>query len=149
QKHTLEKLLKQHRIRRFSADELPKLLRAPTLPLAPGSAEAIAERVQLLLPRLTLLHQQLRQVDRTIRLLLADLASDVTYPGHRDVPILLSFPGAGQGFTATVLSEAPRTLADRDYAAFARLGRNRSRHQTKRKTQFTVMRQACSHRIRQ
>jgi hypothetical protein len=54
----LEKLLRQHRIRRFSADDLYTLLRAPALPMTPGSAEAIAEKVTLLLPHLVLLHQQ-------------------------------------------------------------------------------------------
>ena len=148
-RQTLEKLLKQYRISRFSADDLCKLLRATALPLTSGSAEAIAERVQLLLPRLVMVRKQLREIDRKIQVLLDDLASDETYPEHRDVTILLSLPGVGRGFTATVLSEAPRTLATRDYGALRVLAGTAPITKQSGKTELILMRQACNHRIRQ
>ena len=41
---TLHAILKKHRIRRVSAQQLAELLAQPTLPLAPGAAPAIAEQ---------------------------------------------------------------------------------------------------------
>jgi transposase len=144
----LEKLLRQHRIRRFSADDLYTLLRAPALPMTPGSAEAIAEKVTLLLPRLVLLHQQKSQLDNRIDQVLQQLASDENYPEHRDVTILRSVPGLGRGFVATVLSEAPRALAKRDYRALRGLAGIAPVTKQSGKTKLVTMRQACNRRLR-
>ena len=145
----LEKLLRQHRIRRFSATDLQVLLKAPTLPMAPGSAEAAAEQVRLLLPRLVLLREQKLKLDNKIELLLEDLASDESYAGHRDIIILRSAPGVGRGFVATVLSEAPRVLADRDGVALRGLAGVAPVTKQSGKTKLVSMRQACNHRLRE
>ena len=54
----LERLLKQARIRRFSAADLQAALAVPALRLAPGTVEAASHYVGVLLPRLQLLHAQ-------------------------------------------------------------------------------------------
>jgi len=117
----LKRLLKQHHIRRLTAAQLRDVLRQPALPLAPGVAEAVAEQVVLLLPRLRLLHQQQAQLSRRIEQLIEELAADSNFRDHRDVQILRSVPGVGRVFTATVLAEATRALAQRDYHAFRAL----------------------------
>jgi transposase len=87
------------------------VLRAPALSLAPGAAEAASEHVLLLLPQITLLDQQLRDVSRRIKQILKNCAN----AGNPDVPVMLSIPGVGPGITATLLSEASRPLRERDY----------------------------------
>lgn len=144
----LEAVLKKHRIRRFSASELREVLRIPPLPLAPGSARAIAEQVVLLLPRLVLLQQQTQQLDKRIEALLDELAGDESYNEHRDVTILRSIPGVGKGFTAAVLSEAARPLADRDYRAIRGLAGIAPVTKQSGKTRLISMRQACNRRLR-
>ncbi|HEX4167572.1 MAG TPA: hypothetical protein VHZ55_19060 [Bryobacteraceae bacterium] len=52
------RLLKQHRIRRLTAEQVMAALRVPPLNLAPGSAEAASEHALLLLPRLRLIREQ-------------------------------------------------------------------------------------------
>ena len=51
-------ILRAHRIRRVTAEQVLEQLRQPPLRLAPGAAEAASEHVQMLLPRLRLLRQQ-------------------------------------------------------------------------------------------
>ena len=52
-------------------DEVHAALRTAPLVLAPGAAEAASEHVQLLLPQVKLLEQQLREVSNRIKNLLA------------------------------------------------------------------------------
>jgi transposase len=143
----LEKLLQNHRIRRFSADQLHTLLQATPLPIAPGSAAAIAEQVKLLLPRLVQLQQQKLQLDKKIDLLLEELASDASYSQHHDVTILRSIPGLGRVFIATVLSEASRPLATRDYRALRGLAGIAPVTKQSGKTKLVSMRLACNRRL--
>ena len=89
---TLQRLLRAHHIRRFSAAELAERLRQPALTLAPGAAPAIAEPVLLLLPRLKLLHRQLTYLIRSLEQLIQELSADENYREHRDVQILRSVP---------------------------------------------------------
>ena len=56
----VERLLREHRIRRVSAEQVLAALRAPALQVAPGVVEATTEHIGLLLPRLRLVHTHLR-----------------------------------------------------------------------------------------
>jgi hypothetical protein len=58
QRQTIERLLRQHRIRRLSAQEVLAELHAPALHVAPGVVEAATEHIALLLPRMRLVHTQ-------------------------------------------------------------------------------------------
>lgn len=124
QERTLAQILKRHRIRRFSAAQLRVLLHQEPFYRAPGAAEAASERVLLLLPRLTMAHRQLDQVQRRVQALLAErlVPVDGQQPAdepqpceHRDAEILLSMPGVGRFVAATMLAEAHEALAARDY----------------------------------
>ena len=67
---TLTRVLKQHRIRRIDAATLRARLRAPTVTLMPGTAEAATTHVRLVAERLGLVNRQLdrahRQLDRLV-----------------------------------------------------------------------------------
>lgn len=145
---TLARLLKTHRIRRFSAAELAELLRKPPLVLAPGASDAMAEQVLLLIPRLQLLHRQLAGLARSTEALIDQLAADENFSGHRDVQILRSLPGVGRVFSATVLSEAAEALADRNYRVFRSLAGVAPVTIQSGKSRLVSLRRSCHHRLR-
>ena len=66
-------ILRAHRIRRVTAEQVLEELRQPALRLAPGAAEAASEHVQMLLPRLRLLKQQQEATARRIGAMLDEL----------------------------------------------------------------------------
>jgi transposase len=149
---SIERLLRQHRIRRLSAQDVIAALRAPALHVAPGVVEAATEHIALLLPRLCLVHTQRQRCGARLEALLDKLAAVEGEEGqqreHRDVEILRSLPGVGRVVAATVLAEASGPLAERDYHALrAHAGIAPVTKQSgKRRT--VVMRYACNGRLR-
>jgi hypothetical protein len=69
----VERLLREHLIRRVSAQEMLAVLRAPALQLAPGVVEAATEHIGLLLPRLRLVHSQRQRCGERLEALLDQL----------------------------------------------------------------------------
>ena len=119
---TLESLLKRHRIRRITADQLFEILRAPAIAVAPGTTEAAVAHIRSASERLRLVQRQLadakREIARLIDVLAGSEDSGSGQPGgQRDVTVLSSMPGVGQTVLATLLAEAPQALARRDYKA--------------------------------
>ena len=119
---TLERLLKRHRIRRIDADGLRGHLRAPSIPVAPGTTEAAVAHIRSASERLRLVQRQLtdarRQIDRLTRTLSERGDPDSGQPGgQRDAVILSSLPGVGRIVLATLLAEAYQPLQRRDYQA--------------------------------
>jgi transposase len=113
-------ILQAHRIRRVTAEQVLEQVRKPALWLAPGAAEAASEHVQMLLPRLRLLHQLGNSLAKRVRGILDELCAappECERREHRDAEILLSLPGIGPVTAATMLAEAPQALQDRDYQA--------------------------------
>ena len=122
QRRTLESLLKRHRIRRITADQLFEILRAPAIAVAPGTTEAAVANIKSASERLRLVQRQLASAKREIARLIdaldesEDSGSDQP-GGQRDVTVLSSLPGVGQTVLATLLAQAPQALARRDYKA--------------------------------
>jgi len=110
----LSRLLREHRIRRLTAEALLTVLHVTPLPVAAGTVDAAAEHVALLLPRLRLVATQRADCARRIERVLESLEGQQE---HRDVAILRSLPGVGRIVAATMLAEASRLLAARDYHA--------------------------------
>ena len=108
-------LLRAHRIRHLTADHVLAALQRPPLRMAPGAVEAASAHAALLIPRLALVDRQRRDCARRIERLLDTIATTGELPGHRDVTILRSLPGVGRVVAATMLAEASRLLAARDY----------------------------------
>ena len=144
-------LLTRHRIRRLTADPVRAVLQEPALPVAAGTVEAASEHVGLLLPRLRLVHEQRTRCERRLEELLERLAAPA--PGddpeeHRDVTILRSCPGVGRVVAATMLAEASRPLAARDYQTLrAHAGAAPVTRQSG-KTRLVSMRRSCNGRLR-
>jgi len=85
-------LLRQHRIRRLSAEQVCEALRQP-LPLAQGVEAALAEQMLLLLPQLKLIHRQGLQFQHRLEALLEELTADQNFAEHGSLAILRSLPG--------------------------------------------------------
>ena len=115
------KVLKQHRIRRIDAPEVLRRLRVRSIPVAPGTTQAMRVHIESLGERLAVVRNQLRDISRELdRLIRAWEKRCESTPGPqgpcRDVAILASLPGVGRIVLATLLSEA-FDARRRDYAA--------------------------------
>lgn len=144
-------LLARHRIRRLTADAVRAALQAPPLPVAAGTAEAAAEHVALLLPRLQLVHAQRTHCAQRLERVLTLLAAppDAAEPSkHRDVTVLRSFPGLGRLVAATMLAEASRPLAARDYQTVRAHAGSAPVTRQSGKTRLVSMRRSCNGRLR-
>lgn len=147
---TVRALLARHRIRRFRAEELHTALQAPALPVAAGTTEAAAEHLGLLLPRVRLVDEQCRQCERRLDVLLAALArgDDEDREEHRDVAILRSWPGLGRVVAATMLAEAAKPLAARDYQTLRAHAGTAPVTRQSGKSRSVSMRYSCNPRLR-
>lgn len=147
------RILARHRISRFTSQQVIAILREPPLRLTPGAAEAASEHMLLLLPRITLLDRQLRDVERRMERLLKELPVDAEANGSsckpRDIDLLLSLPGVGPIIASTILSEASRPIRDRDYEALRCYAGTAPITKQSAKRRTVSMRYACSPRIRQ
>ena len=147
----VRQVLRRHRIRRVTAEEVLKTLQAPSVHLAPGVREGVAPRVAALIEQLRLVDGQRRRAAKRLETLLQTLAeagpTEKTRE-HPDVTILQSLPGIGMRIAATMLAEAPQALRDRDYHGVRTLGGIApvTRQSGKRRT--VRMRYACQRRVR-
>lgn len=156
----VEKTLREHRIRRITAEEVLQALKEPPLRIAAGTAEAAMAHIRLLLPRLRLASEQRGECGRRIESLLDQLPHEEDSSGqkveHRDVDILRSLPGAGRVVSATVFAEASLPLRERDYHSFRALSgiapvtkQTGKQGQPGSRRKVTVqMRHACNGRLR-
>lgn len=121
----LARLLKRHRIRRLTAEEIVAQLRTPAIAVAAGTTEAATAHLGAVVERVRLVNRQIaeahRQLDRLTERLAADSHDQDDAPGQRgeqrDVTILASLPGVGRIVLATLLAEALDPLQRRDYHA--------------------------------
>jgi transposase len=148
----LTRLLRAHRIRRFTADELLAHLRTPALHVAPGTTEAAGAHIAVLVPRLRLLRDQRLACARQIQGVLTRLEAPTPVPDQpaapRDGVILRSLPGVGRTITATLLAEAGWALATRDYHALRALAGIAPVTQKSGKRRLVLMRLGCNRRLR-
>jgi transposase len=151
-RRSITAVLRAHRIRRTTTDDVVAALQRPRLRAATGVADAVAVRIASLIPQLQLVREQRQRTERDIERALAELAesSEDQPREHRDVHILRSLPGAGRTVTATMLTEAAGPLAARDYALLrAHAGTAPVTKRSSKRTFHVQMRYACKHRLRQ
>jgi len=112
----VSRILREHRITRWSTEEVLAVLARRQWTVAAGTWPAVYAHVMLLLPRLHLLRTQRSELKATLDRALARCAETEGQPGeHRDVSILRSLPGVGRKVAAAMLGYATRALAERDY----------------------------------
>jgi hypothetical protein len=98
---TVAKLLKQRRVRKWTAETLLAHLRQTSVTVAPGVADACVVHCQLILARLRLAAAQMKDAMKQLERLcsaVAELPSvkDTAVTMHRDPDILRSLPGVGR-----------------------------------------------------
>jgi transposase len=152
----VERLLREHHIRRLTADDVFAQLQAPALAMPPGVIDAVRTHLSLLMPQIRVLADQRKRCADHVESLLQELETQPAADGdsreHRDVTILRSLPGVGRKVLATMLAEASRPLADRDYRTlrfWAGTAPVTSWSGKRRTHPFVKMRRACNYRMRQ
>jgi transposase len=148
----LERLLRDHRIRRFTATQAHEVLQQPAVFTAPGVVDAVAAHLQVLLPRVELVAAQRREAERQMGRLLEALETEMPPAGdqreHSDVAIVRSMPGIGTRVAARMLAEASQPLIDRAYHVLrATMGVAPITKQSGRRRTVS-MRYACNVRLR-
>jgi transposase len=156
-KGIISKLLSDHSIRRWKANELLTLLREKPLYVAPGTVEAATAHIARISERLRLLNKQRREATQRLEQLADQLAAKETEPGQkgeqRVVEILRSLPGVGRIVLATLLAEAYGPLKEADYhglrtlCGVAPVTKNSGKRTGKRS--LVVMRKACRFSLRE
>jgi transposase len=148
----LERLLKQHRIRRIDAQQTLEVLRHPGFQLVRGTIEAASEHALLLVPHLRLLHAQRIELGRKMDSVLQQMScgedSESNQGQHRDVELILSLPGVGRVVAATMLAEASQALGERDYHALRAYSGIAPVTRRSGKKCVISMRQGCNERLR-
>jgi transposase len=145
------RLLAEHRIRRITTQDVIERLRRPPVPAMPGVVDASSTHALMLVPRLHLLTQQLRQCQTQIQKLLDALGAEdppEQTSEHRDALILRSLPGAGRYVVATMLAEAFWALQQRDYRLLRAICAAAPVTEQSGRSRFVHMRRACNHRLR-
>jgi transposase len=126
QSSTIAKLLKRHRIRRLSVEQVLAAIRQKPVALLPGTAEAAIVHVGSIVPAMRMVNQQIRQAEQNIDRLIAQLArTEQPEPGQQveqpDAAILASLPGAGRTTVAKLLTEPGKALHLGNYQAIRAL----------------------------
>jgi transposase len=150
---TIARILKTHRIRRFDAAEVLRILRQPPLTVAPGTVQAAAAHIRTVAARLRLVNQQIKEAERRLDELCAAIETAAeTTPGQiceqRDVAILRSMPGLGRINIATLLAEAGEPLRLRDYHVLRVLSGQAPVTRRSGKSCIVLRRYACNGRLR-
>ena len=149
---TIARILKAHRIRRFDAAEVLRILRQQPLVVAPGTLEAATAHIRAVAARLRLVNQQIKEAERRLDELCAAIeAAAETTPGQiceqRDVAILRSMPGLGRITIATLLAEACEPLRLRDYHVLRVLSGQAPVTRRSGKSCIVLRRYACNMRL--
>jgi transposase IS116/IS110/IS902 family protein len=106
----LERLLRNHRIRRLTATQVHEVLQQPAVFTAPGVVDAVAAHLEVLLPRVELIATQRREAERQLERVLQALEQKMPTRGgparafgHRNRPLHARDrdPDARRGLAAT------------------------------------------------
>ncbi len=150
-KGTIERLLKQHRIRRVDAETVLCTLRQPAIKVPDCVAEAASVHMRSLIVRLRVVNCELRDAERKLDELCAAIGETGPQSEHvewHDVTILKSLPGIGRINLATLLAEASGPLSRRDYQGLRTLSGVAPVTKRSGKSCIVVMRYAAHVRLR-
>jgi transposase len=147
----VQRLLKEHRIRRIDAAAVLQQLRATPVFSAPGTATAAIAHLEQLAERVRLVNKQLKACKQKLASSLEELATEPAEGQkneQRDVTIIQTMPGIGVIVAATLLGEAAGPLRERDYPALRSLAGVAPVTRRSGKKLLVVMRTACHPRVR-
>jgi hypothetical protein len=142
------KQLRRHRIRRLTTAEVMQTLRCPAVQVSAATVAAAVEAIELLLPRLRLVHDQRLVCGRRIDSLLKTLAATKVRGQHTDAATLGSLPGVGRSVLARVLTEGAEAIRLRDLDRLRALGGSAPVTRRSGQSLQVLMRRACSAPLR-
>lgn len=122
---TVATLLRAHRIRRLTAEEVLQILRGTPITVAAGVCTPSTYHIDVVVTQLTTINQQIRATQKATKALLTELCAEASTPEEtstssstaQDAAILASLPGVGPRVLSTLMAEASLLLATRDYQA--------------------------------
>jgi transposase len=141
-------ILKQHRIRRLTAEEVRTALRGDVLSLRQVYIESRVARTLVLIAKLKLAQTQIAGIEKQIKTALAERVKSEEKAERRDLTILLSLPGFGSLTVATALGESGDAFERRDYNALRSVCGAAPVTKQSGGTRYVVMRQVCQPRLR-
>jgi transposase len=151
-KSTIERLLKQHRIRRVDAEAVLGILHESAIKVADGVAEAAGIHLRSLIARLRVINRELREAEHKLDEICTALGETDATSGEclqrQDVMILRSMPGIGRINLAALLSEGSGPLSSRDYPALRTLCGAAPVTRRSGKSHIVLMRYAAHVRLR-
>lgn len=141
-------VLKRHRIRRLTVEDVQTVLRKDVLSLRPVYIESHVARVLVLTAKLKLAQTQIDKLEKEIKTELTERVQSEEKTKRRDLTILLSLPGFGPLTTATALGESGDAFERRDYNALRSICGAAPVTKQSGGSRFVVMRQFCQPRLR-
>jgi transposase len=148
----LARLIKAHRVRCHDADAMRAILKAPAPKVSAATVAAARAHVLALLKAARLAAEQHKEAIAMLDKLTSALAEpEESLPGQmvqRDAAILLSSPGLGRITLATLLTEAPQAVRERDYHALRCLAGVAPVTRQSGKHRSVTRRYACNRRLR-
>jgi transposase len=142
------RILKSHRIRRLDAVQVLSVLRKPPLTLAPGTVDAAAAHIRILVAGLRLINQQAKEAEQRLDRCTEAIEAEGNVREQRDGAILRSCPGLGRINIATLLAEAGEPLRRRDYQVLRTLSGVAPVTRRSGKSKIVLRRHACNNRLR-
>jgi transposase len=109
----VEKLLKEHRVRRLTADDVIAVLRQPLAPVPAAIVEDVRFHVQIHVTQLRLLVKQRAEVEAKLSHALEAMQSRDD-DALSDVELMLSMPGFGTLVVAALIATVNGAITDRD-----------------------------------
>lgn len=155
---SVQRLLKQYRIRRINAESVLKTLRETPIIVADGVMDASTSHIQILLQKLELNEKQINTADQTIKTILnllhkEELSSQTEECSSPDqqilsnIDILTSIPGVGTIVLASLYAEAHSLLKTQNYPALRCLCGVAPVTQRSGKSNHVIQRKACHGRL--
>ena len=145
------RLLKAHHVRCHDANAVLAILRAPAPAVPQATIAAASAHAVALLKSIRLAAEQLKEAHaRLNRLTNTPAVSAESASGQmmqRDVAILRSSPGLGRTILATLLTEAPQAVRERDYHALRCHAGIAPVTRQSGKRRYVVRRYACNRRL--
>ncbi len=150
-KTKVARLLKEQRVRCHDANQVLGILQSPSVAVTDATIAAASAHVLSLLKSIRLAAEQLKQANRMVDRLTDSLAeADAKTSGSvvpRDVAILRSSPGLGRTVLATLMTEAPQAVRERDYHALRCHAGVAPVTKQSGKSRRVVRRYACNRRL--
>ena len=136
----VQRVLEAYGKRKFTAEDVLAVLRAPRLTLAPGATEAFSTSLLACLRLLVPTYEEMTATRSSLR--------ELCRQAGRDAEILDSFPGAGEVVTAAFVAEAGHALAARNLAQLRGLTGVAPVTRRSGKSHSVSMRRACNRHLR-